>query len=148
MASFNRVILMGNLTADPEIRYTPSGAAVSDLRLAVNHKYKTSSGEMKEDACFIDVVVWNKQAENCAQYLTKGSPVLVEGRLQHDRWEKDGQKQSKHRVVANTVQFLGSPKNASFRDTPSDSPRPAAQEPAPEPPGSADPMEDDDNLPF
>jgi len=143
---------MGNLTADPEIRYTPSGAAVSDLRLAVNHKYKASNGEMKEDACFIDVVVWNKQAETCAQYLSKGSPILVEGRLQHDRWEKDGQKQSKHRVVANRVQFLGSPKNASFGDTPSDAPsnapRPASREPVPEPRGSADTMEDDDNLPF
>ena len=152
MASLNKVFLMGNLTADPELRYAPSGAAVCDLRLAVNRRYKTGSGEPKEDVCYIDIVVWNKQAENCARYLSKGAPILVEGRLQHDRWEKDGQKQSRHRVVANTVQFLGSPKNASFGDTPSDwpseSPQQAPKESVPEPPGSGDTLDDEDNLPF
>ncbi|NQT93209.1 MAG: single-stranded DNA-binding protein [Lentisphaerae bacterium] len=146
----NKVFLVGNLTADPEIRYTPSGTAVSDLRLAVNNKFKAASGEAKEDVCYIDIVVWDRQAETCAQYLGKGSPILVEGRLKLDTWEKDGQKQSRHRVVANRVQFLGSPKNASFSDTPADEPRPASREASPEPPGPvpSEKLEDDDNLPF
>lgn len=106
MASFNKVILMGNLTKDPELRYIPSGAAVCDMSIATNRKY-TAGGEKKEETCFIDIVVWGKQGEASAQYLTKGRPVLVEGRLVLQTWEKDGAKRSKHVIVAERVQFLG-----------------------------------------
>ncbi len=105
MASFNKIMLMGNLTRDPELRYTPNGAAVSTLGLAVNHKYKQGD-EWKDEVCFVDITVWGKQAENCAEYLAKGRSVFVEGRLKMNTWETDGQKRTKHEVVANTVQFL------------------------------------------
>lgn len=106
MTSFNRVILMGNLTRDPEIRYMPNGTAVAALGLAVNRRYRQGE-EMKEEVGFFDIVVFGKQAENCGQYLTKGRGVLVEGRLQQRRWEtEDGQKRSKIEVVALNVQFM------------------------------------------
>lgn len=106
MTSFNKVILIGNLTKDPEIRYTPSGTAVSSFGLAINHRYKQGD-EMKEDVCFIDIVVFGKQAENSGQYLSKGQGVVVEGRLQQRRWEtEDGQKRSRHEVVAQTLRYL------------------------------------------
>jgi single-strand DNA-binding protein len=108
MASFNKVLLMGNLTRDPELRYTPSGAAVASFGLAVNRKYKQGE-EWKEEVCFVDITVWGKQAENCAEYLHKGSGVFIEGRLHFHSWESDGQKRNKLDVVANVVQFLGKP---------------------------------------
>lgn len=86
MASLNRVLLIGNLTKDPELRYTPQGTAVVNLRMAVNRKYKSKNQEMKEETCFITVVVWSKQAESCNQYLRKGSPVFIEGILQSRSW--------------------------------------------------------------
>ena len=108
MASMNRVFLMGNLTRDPELRYIPSGTAVANFGMAVNRTYTTQDGERKEDVCFVDIVTWSKTAENCANYLTKGRPVLIEGRLQYRSWETDdGQKRSKLEVVADRVQFLG-----------------------------------------
>ena len=108
MASLNKVLLIGNLTRAPELRYTPSGTAVSDLRLAVNRAYTTQGGDKREETCFLTVVVWGKQAESAAQYLDKGSPVMVEGRLQTRDWEtKDGQKRSVVEVVAERVQFMG-----------------------------------------
>jgi single-strand DNA-binding protein len=102
---FNRVIFIGNLTKDPELRYTPNGAAVSTFRIAVNTRYKQGE-ENKEETLFIDTVVFGKQAENCSQYLSKGSQVLVEGRLQERRWESDGQQKSKFEVIAQNVRFL------------------------------------------
>lgn len=108
MASANIVVLCGNLTRDPEVRQIPSGMSVADLGLAVNENYKNKSGELVETTVWVDVVVWGKTAENCGQYLRKGSPVLVEGRLQLDQWEKDGEKRSKLRVRADRVHFLGS----------------------------------------
>lgn len=106
MTSFNKTILMGNLTKDPEIRYTPSGTAVANFGLAVNHRYKQGD-EMRDEVCFIDIVVFGKQAENCGQYLSKGQGIIVDGRLQQRRWESDdGQKRSRHEVVAQTVTFL------------------------------------------
>ena len=105
MISYNKVILIGNLTKDPEIRYTPSGTAVASFRLAVNRRYKQGE-ELKEEVCFIDIVVFGRQAENCGQYLSKGSGAIVEGRLQERRWETDGQKRSRHEVVAQSVQFM------------------------------------------
>ncbi len=110
MASLNRVFLIGNLTRDPELRYVPGGEAVSNLRLAVNRKYRDANGELKDDTCFITVVVWGKQAENCSEYLSKGSPVFVEGSLQSRSWEtQDGQKRNVIEVRARRIQFLGSP---------------------------------------
>jgi len=106
MASFNKVLLMGNLTRDPELRYTASGAAVASFGLAVNRKFKQGE-EWKDEVCFVDITVWAKQGENCAQYLNKGSLVFLEGRLNYQTWEADGgQKRSKLEVVANNVQFL------------------------------------------
>ncbi|MBI4379257.1 MAG: single-stranded DNA-binding protein [Nitrospinae bacterium] len=106
MASLNKVFLMGNLTRDPELRYTPGGSAVASFGLAVNRKFKQGE-ETKEETCFVDITVWGKQAENCAEYLTKGRGVLVEGRLSYRSWEtEEGQKRSKLEVVANNVQFL------------------------------------------
>ncbi|MFQ5507719.1 MAG: single-stranded DNA-binding protein [Leptospirillia bacterium] len=106
MTSFNKTILIGNLTRDPELRYTPSGTAVTTLSLAVNHRYRQGE-ENREDVCFIDVVVFGKQAESCSQYLTKGGGVIVDGRLSQRRWEADdGTKRSKHEVVAQNVRFM------------------------------------------
>ncbi|GAB4389062.1 MAG: single-stranded DNA-binding protein [Thermodesulfovibrionales bacterium] len=102
---FNRIILIGNLTKDPELRYTPQGTPVTTFRLAVSSRYKQSD-ELKEETLFIDTVVFGRQAETCSQYLSKGRPVLVEGRLQERRWESDGQQRSKCEVVAQTVRFL------------------------------------------
>ena len=107
MASFNKVILMGNLTRDPELSYTSQGAAVCKLGLAVNRSYVTASGEKKEDPLFIDIVVWKKQGENCATFLKKGRSILIEGELRLDKWEKDGQKHTRMKVIANRVQFIG-----------------------------------------
>lgn len=107
MASFNRVILLGNLTRDPELRYIPSGMAVTDIRLAVNDRRKSQTGEWIEETTFVDVTLWGRQAEVASEYLTKGSPLLVEGRLKLDSWEKDGQKHSKLRVVGEKMQLLG-----------------------------------------
>jgi single-strand DNA-binding protein len=116
--SLNKVFLMGNLTRDPELRYVPSGTAVANFSVAVNRVYKDKAGEKKEEATFVRVVVWGKIAEVCGEYLTKGSPVLVEGRLQSRSWEgQDGQKKNTLEVVADSVQFLGSrPKKEGAAD--------------------------------
>lgn len=102
---FNKIILIGNLTKDPELRYTPQGTAVASFRIAVNSKIK-QHGELKDETLFIGVVVFGKQAESAGQYLSKGRSVLVEGRLQERSWEKDGQKHSRMEVVASSVRFL------------------------------------------
>jgi single-strand DNA-binding protein len=108
MASLNRVFLIGNLTRDPELRYTSSGLAVADLRLAVSERFRDRSGEMQERTCFLDVTVWDRQAQTCAEYLSKGSPLMVEGSLQMDEWQaQDGAKRSKLFVRAQRTQFLG-----------------------------------------
>ena len=112
MANLNKVFLIGNLTRDPELRYTPGGTAVANLGLAVNRRFKDSSGELKEEVCFLTVTVWDKQASACCQYLTKGRPVFVEGVLQSRFWETpDGQKRSAIDVRAERVQFLGAYSN-------------------------------------
>ncbi len=109
MASFNRVILLGNVTRDPELRYIASGSAVTDLGLAVNDRRKNANGEWVEETTFVDVTLWARTAEVACEYLTKGSPVLIEGRLKLDSWEgNDGQKRSKLRVVCDRMQMLGS----------------------------------------
>jgi single-strand DNA-binding protein len=111
MASFNKVLLMGNLTRDVEMRYTPSGMALAQIGLAVNRKYRdTKTNEMREEVTFVDIEVWGKQAETANQYLSKGRPVFIEGRLKLDQWDDKatGQKRSKMKVVAERVQFMGS----------------------------------------
>jgi single-strand DNA-binding protein len=173
MADLNRVFLMGNLTADPEVRYAPSGDAVGDLRMAINRRYKGRDGQDHDEVCYVSVVVWGRQAETCGQYLQKGSQVMVEGSLKYDQWEKDGQKHSRLLVRANRVQFLGgrpqgqggAPAQAaqagqgSYQSAPAPAapapapaaPAPAAPTPAPAPPpppAGADSLGDDENLPF
>lgn len=112
MANFNKVLLMGNLTKDPELRYTPQGTAVVNLRLAVNRRFRDRNQELKEETCFVTVVVWDKQAETSNQYLHKGSPVFVEGRMQSRSWEDNsGQKRNVIEVRAERVQFLGKAPN-------------------------------------
>lgn len=109
MASFNQVTLLGNLTRDPELRYTPQGVAVCEFALAVNRKFTKKSGEKVEEVAFVDITCWNRLAEISAEFLSKGRPVLVAGHLTQDRWEDEatGQKRSKLRVVAESLQFLG-----------------------------------------
>lgn len=117
MVSLNRVLLIGNLTRDPELRYTPSGTAVANLRLAVNSFFKDATGQRKEETCFITVVAWNKQAEICNQYLKKGRPVFIEGRLIWRSWEAEGKTRSTLEVRADRVQFVGPPPGAASSTT-------------------------------
>lgn len=114
MASFNKVILVGNLTRDPELRYTPKGTAIAKIGLAVNRTWKSETGETKEEVTFVDVDVFGRTAENVGQYMRKGSPILIEGRLKLDTWEdkQTNQKRSKLGVVAEIVQFLNSGRGA------------------------------------
>ena len=113
MANFNRVLLIGNLTRDPQLRYTPSQMAVCDFGLAVNRRMRTSGGEQKEEVCFVDITAWGKQAETLCKYVTKGQQLFVEGRLTLDQWEdKTGQKRSRLRVTLENFQFLGAPRGA------------------------------------
>ena len=135
MVSLNRVLLIGNLTKDPELRYTPSGTAVANLRLAVNSNFKDQAGQRKEEVCFVTIVVWSKQAELCNQYLKKGRAVFIEGRLIYRSWEAEGKTRSTLEVRADRVQFLGGPAGGSGSGSGSarseDSMSPA-EEPAPE----------------
>jgi single-strand DNA-binding protein len=114
MANLNRVLLIGNLTRDPEVRYTPKGTAVTEIGLAVNRVYSGEDGEKKEEVTFVDVTLWARQAEIAGQYLKKGRPVFIEGRLQLDSWDdkQTGQKRSRLRVVAENLQLLGSRQDA------------------------------------
>jgi single-strand DNA-binding protein len=120
MPNFNKVFLMGNLTKDPELRYTAGGAPVANLRMAINRVYQSQSGEKKEDVCFVTVVVWRKQAESAGEYLKKGDPLFVEGRLQSRTWETDDkQKRTIMEVVAERIQFLkgkGGASSEGFQD--------------------------------
>ena len=107
MASYNRVILVGNLTRDIELKYTPGGTAVTDIGMAVNDRRKSATGEWVDETTFVDVTLWGRTAEVASEYLSKGSPILVEGRLKLDTWESEGQKRSKLRVVCDRMQMLG-----------------------------------------
>lgn len=108
MASFNKVVLLGNVTRDPELRYISSGTAVTEIGLAVNDRRKTASGEWVEETTFVDVTLWGRTAEIAGEYVTKGAPLMIEGRLKLDTWEKDGKKNSKLRVVGEKMVLLGS----------------------------------------
>jgi len=121
MASFNRVIIVGNVTRDPELRYLGSGTAVVDLGIAVNDRRKDKSGEWVEDTTFLDVTLWARTAEVASEYLSKGSPVLIEGRLKRDTWEKDGQKFSKVKIIGERMQLLGGQKDRPARSRPTES---------------------------
>jgi len=156
MASFNKVILMGNLTRDPELRYTPKGTALAKLGLAVNRRWTSETGESKEEVTFVDVEAWSAQAENIAKYMKKGSPLLIEGRLRLDQWDdkQTGQKRSKLVVVCENSRFVGSaaPRDEGAaepaRPRPAAAPAAAATAPVAEAPGAdAEPPEHDD-VPF
>jgi single-strand DNA-binding protein len=153
MASFNKVILAGNLTRDPELRYTPKGSAVAGFSLAVNRTWKTESGESKEEVSFIEVEAWGRQAEVIAQYMRKGRPLLIEGRLKQDTWEDKNthQKQSKLKVVLETFSFIDSkgPEGgiAPSGGAPRSAAAPSAKPPATSNGGDAAAAEEDD-VPF
>jgi len=157
MASFNKVVLVGNLTRDPELRYTPKGTAIAKIGLAVNRVWTNEAGEKKEEVTFVDVDVFGRTAENVGQYMRKGRPILIEGRLKLDQWDdkQTGQKKSKLGVVAETVQFLGSAPGGEggggggAAPAAPRAPRPAAASSAP----PAEPVEGDgppesDDVPF
>lgn len=161
MASFNKVILMGNLTRDPELRYTPKGTAVAKFGLAVNRVWRTETGENKEEVTFVDVDVFGRTAENVSQYMRKGSPIFIEGRLRLDTWEdkQTQQKRSKLGVVADVVQFLGGSRQGepgsveSPNTTAPSQPRPRPAAPAPakqQEPAHHDepPPPEEDDVPF
>ncbi|MFQ5646772.1 MAG: single-stranded DNA-binding protein [bacterium] len=143
MVGFNKVILLGNLTRDPELRYTSGGNAVCSFGLAVSRRFRVEN-ETRDEVCFVDITVWGRQAEHCNEYLNKGRSVLVEGRLNFRTWESDGQKRSKLDVVANTVQFLARP------GTPQDPGRQQNTFPGKEEPGSskAPGISGDEEIPF
>jgi single-strand DNA-binding protein len=156
MANFNKVILAGNLTRDPELRYTPKGTAIAKLGLAINRSWKTENGETKEEVTFVDVDAFGRQAEVIAQYMKKGRPLLVEGRLKLDQWEDKNthQKQSKLRVVLEGFSFLDSRGGDSAGgEAPRSRPPAAAAAPSPaapavEPSEPEPPAGEEDDVPF
>jgi single-strand DNA-binding protein len=157
-ASLNKVLLMGNLTRDPEVKYTPKGNAVGDLAIAINDSYKAQDGTIKETVTYVDIEVWGRQAETCKQYLTKGRPVFVEGQLRLDQWESpQGEKKSRLKVRADRVQFLGSPgggggsaggRPAGNYSSGTGSAGPSAAKPATPASDDTPPPPDDDDIPF
>ena len=155
MASFNKVILLGNLTRDPEVRYTPKGSAVCDLGVAVNRVYTTDSGEKREEATFVDVTFWGRTAEVAGEYLKIGRPIFIEGRLQLDSWEDkpSGQKRSKLKVIGETMQLLGgraaAGAGAAVDESEEDRQSRSSGKAISPPPKSSAPAEpDDDEIPF
>jgi single-strand DNA-binding protein len=154
MASFNKVILLGNLTRDPEVRYTPKGSAVCDLGVAVNRVYTTDSGEKREEATFVDVTFWGRTAEVAGEYLKKGRPIFIEGRLQLDSWEdkQSGQKRSKLKVIGETMQLLGgraaAGAGAAGDESEEDRQSRSSGKASSPPPKSSAPAEPDDEIPF
>jgi single-strand DNA-binding protein len=158
MANLNRVLLIGNLTRDPEVRYTPKGTAVTEIGLAVNRVYSGEDGEKKEEVTFVDVTLWARQAEIAGQYLKKGRPVFIEGRLQLDSWDdkQTGQKRSRLRVVAENLQLLGSRQDAEGSSAaPGSFSAPATRRPpsTTAPPARPEPRDPDldtepDDIPF
>ena len=144
MANLNKVLLLGNVTRDPEVRYTPKGSAVCDLGVAVNRAYTTDSGEKREEVTFVDVTLWGRTAEVASEYLKKGRPVFVEGRLQMDTWDdkQTGQKRTRLRVVADNMQLLGG-RPPGGAEPPGDSRQTSAP---PKKSPSSEP--DEDEIPF
>jgi len=142
MANLNKVMLIGNLTRDPEIRHTPKGTAVAELGLAINREWKDESGNKQSDVTFLDVTLWGRQAEVAQQYLTKGKPVYIEGRLQLETWDdkETGKKRSKLKIVGENMQFLGSARDNSEPDE-----RPRQQKPET---AKLEDEDDEDDIPF
>jgi single-strand DNA-binding protein len=150
MASYNRVILIGNVTRDPELRYISKGSPVTDLGLAVNDRVKNAAGEWVDQPTFVDVTLWGRTAEIACQFLTKGSQVMIEGRLKYDTWETDGQKRSKLRVVGERMVMLGArserggraapPGKGQYSDTAADS--------VPQGDLADEPPQAEDDIPF
>jgi len=150
MASFNKVILLGNLTRDPEVRYTPKGSAVTDLGIAVNRQYTLENGEKREEVTFVDVTFWGRTAEVAGEYLKKGRPIFIEGRLQLDTWDdkQSGQKRSKLKVIGETMQMLGGPRGGgSSAENGGEGGGRTAQPSAP-PKSTVPAGPDDDEIPF
>lgn len=152
MASFNKVILLGNLTRDPEVRYTPKGTAVTELGMAVNRVYTAENGEKREETTFVDITLWGRTAEIAGEYLKKGRPVFIEGRLQLDTWDdkQSGQKRSKLKVVGEGLQLIGSRPGGGGGGGGGDeegSSAPRSSKSAP-PPKAASSEPDDDEIPF
>ena len=153
MPSLNKVFLAGNLTRDPELRYTPGGTAVAQFGLAVNRRFRNREGQMQEEATFVDIEVWGRQAEAASEYIAKGSPVLIEGRLKLDTWEskQTGERRSKLRVVGERVQFLsykGSGKGGSRRMEAQRDDKGRPDEKGAKPPKGVDELPPDDDIPF
>jgi len=151
MASFNKVILLGNLTRDPEVRYTPKGSAVADLGIAVNRQYTLENGEKREEVTFVDVTFWGRTAEVAGEYLKKGRPVFIEGRLQLDTWDdkQSGQKRTKLKVIGETMQMLGSPRGSGAANGGDEGDRAGRVGKPVAPPKAAVPSEpDEDEIPF
>lgn len=151
MASFNKVILIGNLTRDPELRYTPKGMAIAKIGLAVNRTWRNEAGESKEEVTFVDVDAFGRQAETLAQYMKKGSPLMIEGRLKLDQWDdkSTGQKRSKLGVVVEGFQFLGGGNRGEGAPEAPRRPAAAAASPAPTSSNEPDmPPPEDDDVPF
>jgi len=151
MASFNKVILLGNLTRDPEVRYTPKGSAVTDLGIAVNRQYTLENGEKREEVTFVDVTFWGRTAEVAGEYLKKGRPIFIEGRLQLDTWDdkQSGQKRSKLKVIGETMQMLGSPRSGGASNGGDEGERAGRTGKPSVPPKSAASAEaDGDEIPF
>jgi single-strand DNA-binding protein len=152
MASFNKVILLGNLTRDPEVRYTPKGSAVCDLGLAVNRVYTLDNGEKREEVTYVDITLWSRLAEIAGEYLKKGRPVFIEGRLQLDTWDdkQSGQKRSKLRVIGESMQLLGSrPSGGGAPDVEGGDRQSRGGKPSAPPPKEAAPAQpDEDEIPF
>ncbi|MFA6567246.1 MAG: single-stranded DNA-binding protein [Victivallales bacterium] len=136
MANLNRVFLIGNLTRDPELRYTPQGSAICDLGLAVNRQYTTNDGVKKEEVCFVDITAWGRQAETCNRFVKKGSQIFVEGRLKLDSWQdkETGKNRSKLNVVAERIQFLSGSGAGRHQDDGQDGQQQPYQKSATQPP--------------
>ncbi len=155
MASLNKVFLMGNLTRDPELRYTPSGTPVCEFGLAVNRTYTTRDGEKRDETCFVDVTMWGRRGVVISEYFTKGRPIFVEGRLNYDSWETSEGRRSKLTVVAENFEFIGG-RGGAASDSPGrdgERPRPAEGRPPREQPEPQEPSEEgfdvaDDEIPF
>src|SRR5919204_1388909 len=150
MANLNKVLLLGNVTRDPEIRYTPKGSAVCDLGVAVNRSYTTDSGEKREEVTFVDVTLWGRTAEVAGEYLKKGRPVFIEGRLQMDTWDdkQTGQKRTKLRVVGESMQLLGGrPSGAGATEAAGEDQQTGGAKSSVPPKSSAPAAPDEDEIP-
>jgi len=155
MASVNKVILIGNCTRDPEVRYTPKGTAVADIGMAMNRYFSSDGGEKREETTFVDVTLWGRQAEVAGEYLKKGRPVYIEGRLQMDSWDdkNTGEKRTKLKIVGEKMEFLGGGEGGGGFSSQQREENPQSNQSAPQSPAENDGAQfetdsDDDDIPF